>query len=86
MGEKVLPRVSGERLALVILLFLIIYPNLVGDFYIDLIAKALVLGIFGLSLDMAWGISGILSLGQGAFFGLGAYTYTLIARNLQFPG
>jgi branched-chain amino acid transport system permease protein len=73
-------------LALVILALLIIYPNLVDDFYIDLIAKALVLGIFGLSLDIAWGISGILSLGQGAFFGLGAYTYTLFVKNLQLPG
>ena len=81
-----LPRVSRERLALVILALLIIYPNLVDDFYIDLIAKALVLGIFGLSLDIAWGISGILSLGQGAFFGLGAYTYTLFVKNLQLPG
>ena len=31
------------------------------------------LAIFALSVDLIWGYTGLLSLGQGLYFGLGAY-------------
>lgn len=39
----------------------------------SLIAEIAVLALFALSLDLVLGYGGILSLGQSAFFGLGAY-------------
>lgn len=39
------------------------------------------LGILALSLTLTWGKAGILSLGQGAFFGIGGYTYGIVAIN-----
>lgn len=35
--------------------------------------RFMALALFALSVDMIWGYTGLLSLGQGVFFGLGAY-------------
>ena len=37
------------------------------------------MGILALSLGFIWGYGGILSFGQTAFFGLGAYAYAVAA-------
>lgn len=42
----------------------------------------LVMGLLSLSLAFIWGYGGILCFGQAAFFGLGAYTYSVCAINL----
>jgi len=39
--------------------------------------------LFAMSLDLALGYAGILTLGQAAFFGLGAYTAGLFAIHLS---
>jgi urea transport system permease protein len=36
----------------------------------------MVLGLFAVSVDLMWGYCGLLSFGQAAFFGLGAFCYT----------
>jgi urea ABC transporter permease protein UrtC len=41
--------------------------------WLDLFAKFMALGILALSVDLVWGYAGLLSLGQGVFFGIGAY-------------
>ncbi len=43
------------------------------DFYLNLFGKFLAYAILALGIDLIWGYTGILSLGQGVFFGLGAY-------------
>lgn len=40
-----------------------------------------VLGMLALSLTLVWGKGGIFSFGQGALFGIGAYTYSIVAIN-----
>jgi urea transport system permease protein len=47
--------------------------GLVSDYTLNLCGKYLSLAIFALGMDLIWGYTGILSLGQGIFFGLGAY-------------
>ncbi len=42
----------------------------------------LVMGILALSLAFIWGYGGILCFGQAAFFGLGAYAYSIAAIDL----
>jgi len=37
--------------------------------------------LFALSLALMWGYAGILSFGHAAYFGLGAYTYAVVAIN-----
>ncbi len=39
------------------------------------------LGLFVISLDLILGYAGILSLGQAAFFGVGAYAAGLVAKH-----
>ncbi|MDO9404424.1 MAG: ATP-binding cassette domain-containing protein [Polaromonas sp.] len=41
----------------------------------------LIFGLLGLSLDLVWGRMGLLSLGQTAFFGVGAYAGSVAAVN-----
>lgn len=45
----------------------------VSTFTITLLGKYLCYALLALSVDLIWGYSGILSLGHGAFFGLGGY-------------
>jgi urea transport system permease protein len=45
----------------------------VSDYALNLFGKFLAYAILALGLDLIWGYTGILSLGHGVFFGLGAY-------------
>jgi branched-chain amino acid transport system permease protein len=49
--------------------------------HLMLIAQVLITGLFAVSFDLLVGYAGIASLGQAAFFGVGAYTAGLIAHN-----
>jgi urea transport system permease protein len=76
---------SGWTAALVLLvvaLFVVPILNLavppesvfhVSTFWVATLGKYLAFAILALSLDLIWGYAGILSLGHGAFFGLGGY-------------
>ena len=48
-------------------------PFRVSDFTLYLFGKFLAYAILALGIDLIWGYAGVLSLGQGVFFGLGAY-------------
>jgi len=45
-----------------------------------ILTETAILGLFALSLDLILGYAGIISLGQAAFFGVGAYTAGLLAK------
>jgi len=59
---------------LIIVLPLLNAVGLLSDYYLNLFGKYLSLAILALGMDLIWGYSGILSLGQAIFFGLGAYS------------
>jgi len=44
-----------------------------SNFTLNLCGKFLAYAILALGLDLLWGYAGVLSLGHGVFFGLGAY-------------
>jgi urea transport system permease protein len=48
-------------------------PLHVSNFALNLFGKFLTYAILALGLDLLWGYVGVLSLGHGVFFGLGAY-------------
>jgi urea transport system permease protein len=48
-------------------------PFSVSNFTLNLFGKFLAYAILALGLDLLWGYAGVLSLGHGVFFGLGAY-------------
>ncbi|MED5803109.1 urea ABC transporter permease subunit UrtC [Gordonia sp. Z-3] len=56
----------------VIALFLVA-PLALSDYNLGLLAKFLCFGLVAIGIGLAWGRGGMLTLGQGVFFGLGAY-------------
>jgi len=48
-------------------------PFRVSNFTLNLFGKYLTYAILALGIDLIWGYAGVLSLGHGVFFGLGAY-------------
>lgn len=54
-------------------------PSFVSGYYaFDVLARAMILALLAIALDLAWGYGGILSLGHSAFFGLGAYGMSIV--------
>src|ERR1700689_3992836 len=65
----------GAVLALVVVVILpaLNAAGLVSDFTIGLWGKYLCYGVLAISVDLLWGFTGLLSLGQALFFSLGGY-------------
>ena len=55
------------------IVLILLAPLVLGEFWLNRIAKYLVFGMLGVAICLSWGYAGILNLGQGLFFGLGAY-------------
>ena len=55
-------------------------PLILNDFWLNRLSKYLVYGMLGLAVSLSWGYAGILNLGQGLFFGAGAY---MLAMSLK---
>ena len=47
---------------------------------LSLLSEIAILGLLALSIDLVLGYAGIVTLGQGAFFGIGAYAAGLAAK------
>ena len=62
-----------------ILLFAVA-PAVLSDFRLNLLAKFLCFAIVAAGIGLAWGRGGMLTLGQGVFFGIGAY---IMAMHMQ---
>ncbi|MBB4138529.1 branched-chain amino acid transport system permease protein [Microbacterium invictum] len=60
-------------------------PFILPPYPLALLTLALVYGLFAFGLDIAWGRTGIVSIGHAAFFGLGAYGWA-IAERQGLPG
>ena len=61
-------------------LLLIILPIALPVFRLNLIGKYLSFGFVAIGLVLLWGRCGILSLGQGVFFGLGGYCMAMFLK------
>src|SRR5580698_9450199 len=66
-------------LALVVLL-VVILPLSLDVFRLNLVAKYLTYAFVAIGLVLCWGFGGILSLGQGVFFGLGGYCMAMYLK------
>src|SRR5258705_6271339 len=59
--------------ALIAVIILLILPTTLDIFRLNLVGKYLTYSFVAVGLVLCWGHTGILSLGQGVFFGLGGY-------------
>jgi urea transport system permease protein len=58
---------------LLIVVAALVLPVVLPPFRLNLLGRFLSLGIVALGIDLIWGFTGLLSLGQGIFFALGGY-------------
>ncbi|WP_294374095.1 urea ABC transporter permease subunit UrtC [uncultured Clostridium sp.] len=72
--KKKSKKISGKTiLATLIFLFLATAPLYMSSFRTNLLGKYMCFALIVIGIDMIWGYTGILSLGHGVYFGLGAY-------------
>jgi urea transport system permease protein len=64
----------------VFIVAVLLAPLILDEFWLNRIAKYLVFGMVGIAVALSWGYAGILNLGQGLFFGAGAY---MLAMSLK---
>jgi urea transport system permease protein len=69
----------ASALALLALL-VIAFPLLLDPFRLNLLGKYLALAFVAIGIVLTWGYGGILSLGQGVFFGLGGYMMAMFLK------
>src|SRR6201989_2877014 len=62
------------------LLLIVILPLTLDIFRLNLVAKYLTYAFVGIGLVLCWGYGGILSLGQGVFFGLRGYCMAMFLK------
>ncbi len=58
-------------------------PELISDYYVDLLTKIMIFGIVLLGYDILAGYTGLVSLGHAMFFGLGGYCAAFIINHLS---
>ncbi len=61
-------------------LIFVVLPLALEPFRLNLVGKYLTYGFVALGLVLCWGDAGILSLGQGVFFGLGGYCMAMYLK------
>ncbi|MBR8304755.1 MULTISPECIES: urea ABC transporter permease subunit UrtC [Burkholderia cepacia complex] len=66
--------------ALLAALLIIVFPLTLDIFRLNLVGKYLCYAFVAIGLVMLWGWGGVLSLGQGVFFGLGGYAMAMFLK------
>jgi urea transport system permease protein len=61
----------------VVLLAAVLAPFLLSAYDLSLLGRFLALGLTAMGIAILWGQGGVLSLGQGVFFGLGGYALAM---------
>lgn len=86
------PRTNGEFLknwgglvgiAVIAVALLVVAPLVLSDFRLNNLGKYCCWAIVAVGIGLAWGRGGMLVMGQGVFFGLGAYA---MGMHLQLEG
>ena len=66
--------------ALIAILIMVVLPLSLDIFRLNLVGKYLTYAFVAVGLVLCWGYTGILSLGQGLFFGLGGYCMAMYLK------
>jgi len=74
---------NAFKVALVLMILAILIPFL-PEYVCILLIQALIFGIFAMGLDLLLGYTGLPSLGQAAYFGVGAYTVAILTTRCNF--
>ena len=74
---EVLPR-SVQVVVVLALVALAVFPFVGSEFYAQTVARMMIFGIFAMSLDLLLGVTGLVSLGHAAFFGVAGYALAFL--------
>ncbi len=74
---ETLPR--GVQIALGLgLVALVAFPFVGTEFYTQMVTRMMIMAIFAMSLDLLQGVTGLVSLGHAAYFGLAGYALAFL--------
>ncbi|WP_300717014.1 urea ABC transporter permease subunit UrtC [Hydrogenophaga sp.] len=73
-------RYQLASLVLLTVLLAVVLPLTLDIFRLNLVGKYLTYAFVAIGLVMLWGYGGVLSLGQGVFFGLGGYAMAMFLK------
>src|SRR5271155_6232815 len=79
-NPRFLNRTEALGILALFILLVVILPLSLDIFRLNLVAKYLTYAFVALGLVICWGYGGILSLGQGVFFGLGGYCMAMFLK------
>jgi urea transport system permease protein len=77
--DEVLSNPMASIVVLTVLLA-VVFPATMDIFRLNLVGKYLTYAFVAVGLVMLWGYGGVLSLGQGVFFGLGGYAMAMFLK------
>ncbi|MGF1526839.1 MAG: branched-chain amino acid ABC transporter permease, partial [Candidatus Competibacterales bacterium] len=71
-------------LALLALVLVGVAPLFLDIYTVNILIRALFLAALAMTVDILWGYTGVLTFGQSAFFGIGAYACGLVFTHYGF--
>lgn len=78
--RSLLPKNDLINFSVLALILVVVLPLSLDIFRLNLVGKYLTYAFVALGLVLCWGYGGILSLGQGVFFGLGGYAMAMFLK------
>ncbi len=69
---------------ILLVIFGLIAPQVISEFYLLILGEALIMSLFALSFNLLFGVMGQLPFGQAAFYGLGGYGMAMLLTKFQF--
>ncbi len=78
--KALIKRYQLASLLLLTVLLAVVFPLTLDIFRLNLVGKYLTYAFVAIGLVMIWGYGGVLSLGQGVFFGLGGYAMAMFLK------
>lgn len=81
MSENIKFKPSGKMaLAIIVFVTLAVSPFFLSAFRMNMLGKYMCFALVAIGIDMIWGYTGILSLGHGVYFGIGAYCMAMYLK------
>jgi urea transport system permease protein len=77
---NLIKRYQLASLLVLTVLLAVVLPLILPIFRLNLVGKYLTYAFVAIGLVMVWGYGGVLSLGQGVFFGLGGYAMAMFLK------
>src|SRR5476649_1773695 len=85
--SRVMGRTTSRTLVIfsgIALLLIALGPYVLPTYMVNSLIRAFLYAAVAITVDVLWGYTGILTFGQSAFFGIGAYAAGLIFSHVGF--